>query len=70
MEPNCAGIVPFGEAFASFIADQSMVMVPRRGQAEKVLKNDVDKRRLVKILTPDDISYGLRRVVQNHRKVI
>lgn len=55
VEGDGAGVVALGEAFAVVVADQVVVVVDRRAQAEQVLQQDVDAGGLGEVGAADHV---------------
>ena len=65
-----AGVVTFGQPLAPVVADQAVVVVAGRRQAEQALQQSVDRGGVEQVFAPDHIGDGLCGVVDHHGKMV
>jgi hypothetical protein len=68
--PDAVGRVPFGEALASGVGDEAVVVINRLREVEEFLKNAVNVGRGEEVVAAGDIGDLLEGVIDHHGKMI
>ena len=68
--PDRTGVVALCEPFAVLVADQPVVVVDWRGEAQEALEEDVDLGGIIEVFAPDHVGDALGGIVDDHGEVI